>query len=190
MNRSVLKRGGASAADTGGPASPVVVGRVVKPVGLTGAVKAEVLSDAPDRFAEGAELWVLTAPPVRARVERVRAVPDGRVVLQFCGRSSLDEVGAWRGCYLAIEESERARLPEDAFYHDELKGMSVGTETGARVGVIRNVWSSGPYDLLACDDGGTERLLPMIKEFVVRVDRARRHVVVRPPAGWMDDVAV
>jgi hypothetical protein len=30
----------------------------------------------------------------------------------------------------------------------------------------------------------------MIKEFIIRVDRVRRHVIVRPPTGWMDDVAV
>jgi 16S rRNA processing protein RimM len=116
--------------------------------------------------------------------------PDGRLSLRFQGYSSIDAVGAWRGCYLAIEESERARLPDNVFYHDELKGMSVATEAGTPAGVIRDVWSTGPYDLLVLDDGATERFLPMIKEFIVRVDRARRQVIVRPPAGWMGDVAV
>ncbi len=164
--------------------------RVVKPIGLQGTVKVETFSDAPDRFAVGSQLWLLATPPLRVTVEVSQAAHDGRFSLRFRGHSSIDAVGAWRGCFLAIDESERARLPDDVFYHDELTGMSVGTETGTPVGVIREVWSSGPYDLLALDDGGMERLLPMIKEFVVRVDRERRHVTVRPPAGWMDDVAV
>jgi len=190
VSRPALKSGGAAAAEGVGPTSPVVVARVVKPIGLQGTVKVATLSDAPDRFAVGAQLWMLTTPPLRVTVEAVQAAPGGRLALRFCGQSSIDAVGAWRGCFLAIDESERAPLPDDVFYHDELKGMSVVTETGTPAGVIRDVWSSGPYDLLALDDGGMERLLPMIKEFVVRVDRMRRHVIVRPPAGWMDDVAV
>lgn len=188
MSRPALKSGGT--AEGGAPANPVVVAKVVKPIGLAGTVKVETLSDAPDRFAVGAQLWMLSTPPLRVTVEAVQAAPGGRLSLRFRGHASVDAVGAWRGCFLAIDESERARLSDDMFYHDELRGMSVITETGTSVGVIRDVWSSGPYDLLTLDDGGTERLLPMIKEFVVRVDRARRRVVVRPPAGWMDDAAV
>ncbi|MFZ5877629.1 MAG: ribosome maturation factor RimM [Nitrospirota bacterium] len=190
MRRSTLKTGRPGAADGVGPSKPVVVARVVKPVGLKGAVKAEALSDAPGRFAEGAEFWVLTTPPRRVTVEAAQAAPGGRLSLRFRGHASIDAVGSWRGCFLAIDESERARLPDDVFYHDELKGMSVATETGTPAGVIREVWSNGPYDLLALDEGGRERLLPMIREFVVSVDRAQRRVIVRPPAGWMDDVAV
>jgi 16S rRNA processing protein RimM len=180
----------AGAANRGEPTTPVVVAKVVKPVGLNGTVKAEAFSDAPGRFAEGAEFWMLTTPPRRVTVDAVQVAPDGRLSLRFRGYTSVDAVGAWRGCFLAIEESERARLPENVFYHDELKGMSVATEAGTSAGVIRDVWSNGPYDLLVLDDGGTERLLPMIKEFIIRVDRVRRHVIVRPPTGWMDDVAV
>jgi 16S rRNA processing protein RimM len=144
------------------------------------------MSDAPDRFTVGARFWVLSTPPVCATLAEAVVSPDGRLVLRFEGRVSADAVSAWRGCFLAIEESERAPLPDDVFYHDELKGMSVTTETGTPVGVVRDVWSAGPYDLLAFDDGARERLLPMIKHFVIHVDRALRQVTVRPPAGWLD----
>lgn len=173
-----------------GPTNPVLVGRVAKPVGLKGAVKVEVLSDVPDRFTAGAEFWVLTTPPVRVTLAEAAAAPPGRLTLRFQDQSSVDAVGSWRGCYLAIEESERAPLPDNVFYHDELKGMSVRTETGISVGVVRDVWSTGPYDMLALDDGARERLLPMVKDFVLRIDREFRQVTVRPPVGWLDDVAV
>jgi ribosomal 30S subunit maturation factor RimM len=64
--------------------------------------------------------------------------------------------------------------------------MAVETETGVAVGVVRDVWSTGPYDLLALEDGARERLLPMVRDFVVHIDRALRRIIVRPPAGWVD----
>ncbi|HET8761261.1 MAG TPA: ribosome maturation factor RimM [Nitrospiria bacterium] len=184
MTSVAFKNGPAAVAV--GPASPVVVARVVKPIGLKGAVRVEAMSDAPDRFTAGARFWVLSTPPVRVTLAEAAGAPDGRLVLRFEGRESIDAVSAWRGCFLAIEESERAPLPDGAFYHDELKGMSVETEAGILVGVVRDVLSAGPYDLLAIEDGAQERLLPMVKAFVIRLDRALRRVTVRPPAGWLD----
>jgi 16S rRNA processing protein RimM len=129
-------------------------------------------------------------PPVRVTLAGVEDALPGTLTLRFEGRSSVDAVEGWRGCGLAIEESERAPLPGDRFYHDELKGMVVVTESGVPVGIIQDVWSTGPYDLLVLDSGGTERLLPMVRELILRVDREMRRVTVRLPNGWLDDAAV
>lgn len=173
-----------------GPREPVMVARLLKPVGLGGRVKAESWSDAPDRFLVGAKFWVMTSPPVRVTLAEVADAPRGALSLRFEGRSSIEAVEGWRGCCLAIEDSERAPLPGNAIYHDELRGMAVVTESGAPVGVVRDVWPAGPHDLLILESGERERLLPMVREFVLSVDRAMRRVTVRPPNGWMDDAAV
>lgn len=179
MNATMLK-----------PGEPVMVARLLKPVGLAGRVKAKSWSDAPDRFRVGTAFWVLAEPPVRVTVAEVAQAPNGMLTLRFEGRTSIEAVEAWRGCCLAVEESERAPLADGSFYHDELRGMAVVTAAGVPVGTVRDIWSSGPNDLLAvdCEDG--ERLLPMVRAFVVHVDRVGRRITVRPPNGWMDDVAV
>ena len=173
-----------------GPREPVMVARLLRPVGLRGAVKAESWSDVPDRFRVGAGFWVMARPPVRVALAEIVGRMGGTLTLRFQGRTSVEAVEGWRGCALAIEESERAPLASDRFYHDELKGMAVATESGMSVGIVGDVWSAGPYDLLVLDCGGTERLFPMVRELVVRVDRQKRRVTVRPPNGWLDDASV
>ncbi len=64
-------------------------------------------------------------------------------------------------------------------------------ESGAAVGIVHDVWPTGPHDLLVVASGDrAERLLPMVREFVIHIDRAMRRVTVRPPGGWFDDAAV
>jgi 16S rRNA processing protein RimM len=167
-----------------------MVARLLKPVGLGGAVKAESWSDAPDRFRVGSDFWVMADPPVRVTLDSAAGAGPGLLMLRFQGRSSVDAVAGWRGCCLAIEASDRAPLAGDRFYHDELKGMTVMVESGAPVGIIQDLWPTGPHDLLVIESGGTERLLPMVRAFVIRIDRATRRVMVRPPDGWLDDAAV
>lgn len=173
-----------------GPREPLMVARLLKPVGLGGKVKAQSWSDAADRFLVGSGFWVMATPPVRVTLAEVADAPKGTLTFRFEGRSSIEAVEGWRGCCLAIEESERAPLPGDSFYHDELRGMAVATESGEPVGTVRDVWSAGPHDLLVLESGERERLLPMVRAFVLHVDRAMRRVTVRPPNGWMDDAAV
>ena len=167
-----------------------MVARLLRPVGLRGAVKAESWSDAPGRFRVGAGFWVMAHPPVRVALAGVEGGMGGTLTLRFQGRTSVEAVAGWRGCALAIEESERAPLASDRFYHDELKGMAVATESGVSVGIVRDVWATGPYDLLVLDHEGTERLFPMVRELVIRVDRQTRRVTVRPPNGWLEDAVV
>lgn len=173
-----------------GPRDPVMVARLLRPVGLRGAVKAESWSDVPSRFRPGAGFWVMCDPPVRVTLAGVEGAFGNTVTLRFQGRGSVEAVDAWRGCTLAIEESERVPLTGDRLYHDELKGMAVATESGVFVGIVRDVWSTGPYDLLVLDNEGTERLFPLVRDLVVQVDRHTRRVTIRPPNGWLDDAAV
>ncbi len=172
------------------PESPVLVARIVKPHGLRGEVRVESLSDVAGRFRVGATFWLLGEPPARVTVAEVRGDPRGGVYLRFKGWSSIDEAVAARGRYLAVAEAERPALPEGSYYHDQLRGLIAWTETGERVGVVREVWSTGPHHVLVLDAGGAERLLAAVKSVVVEVDLAGGRLIVRPPNGWLDDDAL
>jgi 16S rRNA processing protein RimM len=172
------------------PESPVLVARILKPHGLSGAVRVELLSDVAGRFGVGAIFWLLGEPPARVTVAEVRGDPPGGVYLRFEEWSSVDEAVAARGRYLAIAEAERPTLPEGSYYHDQLKGLIAWTEGGERVGVVRDLWSTGPHDVLVLDADGAERLLAAVKSVVVEVDLAGGRIIVRPPNGWLDDDAL
>lgn len=169
------------------PAARVLVGRIGKPHGLGGEVRVESLSDVAGRFRIGATFWALGTPPARLTVAALREDPRGGFCLRFEEWSSLDDAAAFRGCYLAIAESERPALPEGRFYHDELIGLTVWTEGGEMVGVVRDIWSTGPHDILVVKAGPAERLLAAIENVIVTVDIGGGRIVVRPPGGWMDD---
>ena len=169
------------------PPAWVLVGRIGKPHGLRGEVRVESLSDIAGRFRVGAAFWALGTPPARLTVAALREDLRGGFCLRFEEWSSLDDVAPFRGCYLAIAESERPALPEGSFYYDELIGLTVWTEGGEMVGVVGDIWSTGPHDILVVKAGRTERLLAAIANVIVAVDIGGGRIIVRPPDGWMDD---
>ncbi len=69
---------------------------------------------------------------------------------------------------------------EGEFFHGDLVGLEAVTPEGKRLGVIEEVWSTGPVPNLCIRDGKEELLVPFAEEFVPKVDLAAGRVTVIP----------
>jgi 16S rRNA processing protein RimM len=161
----------------------VLVGRVVKPQGRHGEVSVLPFSDRPDRCPTLRRAFV-EAPGGEARELRVlRSWPHkGRFVLEIEGVSSIDDAEKLRGLELRIAEEELATLPEDSFYHHQLKGLRVEDEAGAQIGVVDEVMETGAEArVLVVRGPGGETLLPFASAFVKSVDLVQGRILVSRP---------
>lgn len=151
------------------------MGLVRAPFGVEGAVKVQPLTDHVDRFEPGSELRL---GGERRRVEWSRWRPD-HVVVKLSGLDDRTRAELVSGSYLEVEE--RRPAPEGAWYHEDLIGLEVETESGRAVGPITDVLEKPANDVWVA---GTV-LIPATRDAVVRVDLAARKVVV---ADWLLDV--
>jgi 16S rRNA processing protein RimM len=145
----------------------VVVGRVGRPHGLDGSFFVEDGSDAPERFATGAVLYVRGEP---ARVASSKRGAGGRPVIR------LDRV-VERGEELTMPRSALPQLEDGGFYVFQLVGLEVIEEGGPALGHVREVTPGVANDVLELDSGLS---LPMHEECVRRVDLASGTIVVAP----------
>ncbi len=179
-----------SAARPGHPApARLVVGRVLRPHGVRGEVVAEVLSDAPDRFAPGAEL-VAGDPdageplrPLRVAASRLHR---GRLLLRFAGVEDRDAAEPLRSALLSIPLQAARPLAPDEFWPHQLVGLTVLDTQGSERGTVTDVVGGGAHDLLEVRlaDGRTA-LVPAVAALVT-VDLAAGRVVVDAPPGLLD----
>jgi 16S rRNA processing protein RimM len=142
----------------------VTVGRVGRPHGLEGAFVVEDASDAPERFAVGAELLV---DGERARVvESKRA--RGRPVIRLDG-------DAPRGATLAIPRAALAEPEPGSYYVHELRGLEVVEEAGEPLGRVRDVAHYPANDVLELDTGVD---LPLVEACVREIDLEHGRILV------------
>jgi 16S rRNA processing protein RimM len=144
----------------------VPIGRVGKPHGLDGSFVVDGASQAPERFALGATLYV---GGTEACIEASKRV-GGRPVIRLDCRAE-------RGAELAVP---RATLPppeEDAYYVFQLVGLRVEDEEGRELGRITDVAEYPANDVLELDSG---LALPLVEACVRRVDLAAGRIVVAP----------
>ncbi|MHB8572248.1 MAG: ribosome maturation factor RimM [Candidatus Dormibacteria bacterium] len=152
------------------------VGRVAGARGLRGELKVEPLTDNPHRFVPGSEL--LTDGRV-LRVSHVSSVGP-LLMVTFDGVTDRDAAQSLVGKYLEIETEPE--LPAGLFYHHQLVGLRVVDESGAHLGTVRDVIVNPANDVLEVK-GDVERLVPMTRDAVARIDLVTGILVARQ---WVD----
>jgi 16S rRNA processing protein RimM len=152
------------------PSDLVPVGRVGKPHGLDGSFFVEGASEATERFAKGATLYVDGEP---ARIEGSKQA-RGRPVIRL-------DRPVERGATLAVPRAELPPPEPDAYYIFQLVGLAVEEDGGRVLGRVRDVHEYPANDVLELDSGLT---LPLVEACVREVDLESGRIVVS--SGFAD----
>jgi 16S rRNA processing protein RimM len=159
----------------------VVVGRITKAHGLRGEVTVQVFSDNPDRFAEGARVYLEDGRELRVLASRWTG---SRLLVVFEGVVDRDAADRLRGRSLVVPRSMLPELSDGEYWPHELIGCEVVTEAGRSLGRVSDVIENPANDLWAAvDEDGVETLIPAIREVVVDVDLASGRIRVRELPG-------
>ncbi|WP_299127443.1 ribosome maturation factor RimM [uncultured Winogradskyella sp.] len=78
------------------------------------------------------------------------------------------------------------KLEGDKFYFHEVIGFKIKDENFGEVGIIKGINDSTAQALFEIDRNGIEILIPMNDEFIVKVDRDNKNIVVSTPEGLID----
>ena len=145
------------------------VGRVGRPHGIRGAFVVEEASDAPERFAPGARVYVAGEP---AEVVESKRAGRGRLVVRL-------DRAAPRGAALELPEPELPEPEEGAYYAYRLVGLTV-VEDGdgaSELGRVAEVEPGVANDVLRLESG---LALPLVAECVREIDVEARRILVAP----------
>jgi 16S rRNA processing protein RimM len=177
----------------------VLVGRVLRPHGVSGEVVVQVLSDVPGRFDPGSSLLVadeegrpgapagLPRLPPRLEVETSRPHKGGALV-RFAGLADRDGAESLRGVHLAVERARVPPAPEGTYYHYELVGCRC-FEGERELGTVVEVTEDGGGLLLIVEREGRRLPVPFVARFLKGVDVAVGEIRLELPPGLVETCA-
>jgi len=166
----------------------VAVGRIVGVHGIHGELKVTSLTDFPERFAAGSQLFLVT-PDGEVRPTKVLAGREhkGRMLILLPGVADRDAAEALRGSFLKVEEGNLTPLPPGRFYHFQLVDLSVVTDEGLDLGRVEEVIPTGGNMVLVVRGGGREVLLPFIDDVILDVDLEAAKITVHLLEGLLPE---
>ncbi len=162
----------------------LIVGRVLKPWGVRGEIKVEILTEFPDRFASLRTVYLGDdAKPFS--VERTH-LHSGAVLLKLGGIDTPQVAAKLREQLVQVAVEDAVELPKGKVYLYQLIGLRVRTTDGQPLGEITDVLDTGANDVYIVHDGAREILLPAIPDVVKEINLEKGEMIVELMEGLVD----
>lgn len=177
---------------SGGARTPepryLVVGRVLRPHGIRGEVRVEIITDYPERLDQHAYFY-LASPDLpgavqRYAVEKLRQHRDA-LLLKLGGCDDRNAADGLRGMLVQIPIEAAVPLEEGEYYDFQLIGMRVETESGEWLGQVVEVLATGANDVYVVRGPWGELLLPAVDDVVLELDVESKRMVVHLLPGML-----
>lgn len=167
----------------------ILIGVVARTHGNRGEVVVNPETDFPeDRFYEGAQLMARGKDGVDTTLEVVTMrMHQGRPVILFKGIASMNDAELLAGTELRVAEDDldEQDLEEGEYYHRDLIGCEVVTESGESIGQVASVDDGHGQARLVVRSRRNEVLIPLA-DAICTVDIAAKRITVRPPEGLLE----
>ena len=168
----------------------ILVGVVARTHGNRGEVVVNPETDFPEeRFHEGAQLMARSSYGGDATLEVVTMrMHQGRPVILFKGITSMNDAELLAGTELRVADDgqrDTDRLKAGEYFHRDLIGCAVVTESGEVVGDVTAVEGDRRATRLVVRGRRSELLIPFA-DAICTVDIAAKRITVRPPEGLLE----
>jgi len=148
----------------------------VRPWGILGEVKVEILTDWPERFALLERVY-LGEEATPCRLERVR-LHQGYALLKLAGYDDRSAAEALRGQVVQVPHEEAMPLDEGEYYVYQIEGLEVWTDEGESLGRVVEVLFTGSNEVYVVHGPRGEVLIPAIADVILKVDLEDRRLIV------------
>ncbi|HVN49293.1 MAG TPA: ribosome maturation factor RimM [Bacteroidota bacterium] len=165
----------------------IAVAKIIKPIGVRGEIKLQLLTDDSERLKLLASVWI---------GKREQAVTEHKVlclrqnvkqgVASVRGVETLEAAEALRDQFIFVSNHEIMQPNAGRYFVDDILGCAMVAQDGKQIGTIVDVLALPANDLWVVKNGKKEILIPAVKAIVKEVDVKQKRVVIDSPEGLID----
>ena len=166
----------------------IIIGKAVNVVGLRGELKIYNYSDDRDRYEKLEKVFIGSKDKnTRYEIENVR-YKDHMIILKVAGIDDRNAAEAIKEQMVLMAEEDLDELPEGVYYVKDMIGMDVVSDTGEKLGKLRDINTNTPQRLYEVNrPGKPDILIPGVDEFILDIDMNTRTITVKVIEGLYED---
>jgi 16S rRNA processing protein RimM len=163
------------------------LGKIVKKYSFKGELLAKLDTDEPELYENLDTIFVDSKGAlIPFFIEASQLHKSNLLRLQLEDVNNEDDADALLKCELYLPLELLPKLEGNKFYFHEVIGFKVIDENFGEVGIIKGINDTTVQALFEIDRGGIEILIPLNDQFIVKVDRTNKVIVVNTPEGLID----
>lgn len=163
------------------------LGKIVKKFSFKGELLAKLDTDEPELYENLDTIFIdLRGNLVPFFIESSQLHKSDLLRLKFEDVDTEADAGTLIKSDLYLPLDLLPKLEGDKFYYHEVIGFKITDSNFGEVGIIKAINDSTAQALFEIDRDGTEILIPMNSEFIVKVDKPNKTIEVKTPEGLID----
>ena len=160
-------------------------GKIINTHGCRGGLKLESWCDAPEVLASFKKIFIKKGEEFEKYKIKKSAIFKQFVLLDLEGVTDMDEALALKGTVVYADRKD-FKLDEGAYFIADIIGSDViDANSGELLGKLKEVINRGASDLYVVKTASGEVMIPVVDEFIDRVEVGKA-VYVRPIPGMFD----
>lgn len=163
------------------------LGKIAKKFSFKGEVLVYLDTDEPELYENMESVFVeLNKNLVPFFIENSSLHKNDFLRVKFEDVETEEDADAIMGCELYLPLSFLPKLEGNQFYYHEVIGFEVEDQRLGVVGKIVSINDTTAQPLFEVLNGNVEMLIPMIDQFLVKIDRENKKVVMNLPEGLVE----
>ena len=163
------------------------LGKIVRKYSFKGEVLVKLDTDQPEFFKEMESVFVEQRNQLIPFFIKESSFHKSELLrIRFEDVNTEEEAESLIGSDLYLPLEFLPELDDDQFYYHEIIGFTAEDEVFGKIGIVTGVNDHSAQDLFEIDYKGQEVLVPVIDEFLIKVDKKNKKIYLRLPEGLMD----
>lgn len=163
------------------------LGKIVKKYSFKGEVLAKLDTDEPDLYENIDAIFInLRGNLVPFMVEHSQLHKSELLRIKFEDVDTEADADTLIKSELYLPLTALPELDDDKFYYHEIIGFTVEDTNYGTVGVIKGVNDNTSQALFEIEKDGKEILIPMNDDFITKIDKPKKTILVTTPEGLID----
>ncbi len=160
------------------------LGKIVTKYSFKGEVVIKLDTDEPELYKNMESVYVeFGTNLVPFFIDKSSLHKGNQLRVQFEDVYSEEEANSILKCGIYLPLEMLPKLEGDKFYFHEVIGFTVVDVSFGEVGTIVHINDKAAQPLFEIDRNGTEIFIPMIDDFIKKVDRENKKIQVETPEG-------
>lgn len=167
----------------------LLLGKIIRPHGIKGEVRAIILTDYPDRIHRLDTIYLSKDPeskhPKAYHIESSR-IHQGYFLIKFIGIDERNDAERLREFYIMVDIDNAVPLEADEIYLYQLIGLHVQLQDGQKIGILTDIMETGAnYVYLVMSERYGEVLIPATQHTIIETDLNNKRLIVKLPEGLL-----
>lgn len=163
------------------------LGKIAKKFSFKGEVLVYLDTDEPELYENMESVFVeLNKNLVPFFIENSSLHKNDFLRVKFEDVETEEDADAIMGCELYLPLSFLPKLEGNQFYYHEVIGFEVEDQRLGVVGKIVSINDTTAQPLFEVLNGNVEMLIPMIDQFLIKIDRDNKKVTMNLPEGLVE----